>query len=304
MKLIKAIFLLFKDALVAFFEDRATIFAAGLAYYTIFALAPLLVLVTAVAGLFIGPSAAGNQITHQLQFLLGQELAGFLGELSQTLANRTANATATLLSIAVLLFSAGGIFRQLKTALNLIWGIKDVRPKNTREWLILARYRAIPFLMVLIFGLMLSVAVLLDAILAVVNARLMVLFPELSALPEIGRLLVPALTFATFLLVFKFLPDAYSRWRDVTVGALVTTGLFLIGRWLLAVFLSFSNTGSVYGAAGSVVVLLLWVYFSAQILLFGAEFTWFYALRHGKPIRPNQLSIFVTMADVHEAGNQ
>jgi membrane protein len=298
MKLLKAIFNLFKDSLVEFFKDRAAIFAAGLAYYTIFAIAPLLVLVTGLAGLFIGRSAANEQIALQLQYLVGSDLAGFLGEITTTLSSRTANRTAALLSAVGLLIAAGGIFNQLKTALNLIWGITNVSPKNRQEWLLLARYRAIPFLMVFIFGFLMILAYIVEGIVGVISARFEVLFPDVSAIvPQFSFFLIPALTFVTFSLVFRFMPDAYVRWREVAVGALVTTALFLVGRRLLAYFLSLTDTGSIYGAAGSIVIMLIWIYFSAQILLIGAEFTWLFALRYGRPIRPKRLAAFIELHD-------
>ena len=291
MQLLKSIFFLFKDSLGEYIKDRASIFAAGLAYYAVFSLAPLLVLTTAVAGLFIGRTAAGEQIALQLQYLIGGELAGFIAEAVSALMDRSVSTTATVISLGILLFGAGGIFRQLKTALNILWGITDVRPKNLDEWFLVARYRAVPFAMVFLFGLLLSLAVIAETLMAAVRARFEVLFPETAALvPQLSWLLIPTLTFITFLLIFKLLPDAYSRWRDTAVGALVTTILFLIGRMFLFIFLSFSDTGSIYGAAGSLIILLFWIYYSAQIVLFGAEFTWLFALRHGQTIRPNRLS--------------
>ncbi len=291
MQLLKSIFLLFKDSLGEYIKDRASIFAAGLAYYAVFSLAPLLVLTTAVAGLFIGRTTAGEQIALKLQYLIGGELAGFIAEAVNALMDRSVSTTATVISLGVLLFGAGGIFRQLKTALNILWGITDVRPKNLNEWFLVARYRAVPFAMVFLFGLLLSLAVIAETLMGAVRARFEVLFPETAALvPHFSRLLIPTLTFITFLLIFKLLPDAYSRWRDTAVGALVTTILFLIGRMFLFIFLSFSDTGSIYGAAGSLIILLFWIYYSAQIVLFGAEFTWLFALRHGQAIRPNRLS--------------
>lgn len=293
MTRLSAIFRLFKDALKEFFSDRATLYAAALAYYTVFSLAPLLVFITSLAGLFIGRANATDQLALQLQYVVGPDLAEFIGEAVDALTDQTTSATATLVSVVLLIFGASGLFRNLKTAINLIWGIIDVRPQNAREWLILIRYRAIPFLMVFLFGFLLAMLVMIQAILSAVSTRFEVLYPAVGELaPQIGLLLLPVLTFITFLLIFKFLPDAHSRWRDVAVGAAVTTVFFLISRVLLEVVLSFSNTGSIYGAAGSVVIMLFWVYYSAQILLFGAEFTQLYALRYGEPISPHALAEF------------
>lgn len=294
MNLLKAIFSLIKESIGEYLKDRGTIYAAGLAYYGVFSIAPLLVFATVVAGQFIGRIAAGEQVALQLQYLVGSEVAVFLEDVIAALTDRTTNATVAFLSLGALLFTAGGIFNQLKTALNLLWGLTDVRPRNAREWRVLIRYRAIPFLMVFVLGLFLGLSVILEAIILAVSARFEVLFPEMAnLLPSFSRIIIPALTFATILLIFKFLPNAYSRVRDIAVGAAVTTALFLIGRQLLLLFLSISDTGSLYGAAGSIVVLLVWVYVSAQIILFGAEFTWVYARRYGKPIRPNRLARFL-----------
>lgn len=291
MNLLKDTLLLFKDALTEFMEDRATLFAAGLAYYTVFSLAPLLVFTTSVAGFFIGRSLAGEQIILQLQYIIGGELAKFVESAMTSLMDRSTSTTTAVISVAVLLFGAGGIFRQTKAALNLVWGITDVRPKTFHEWLILARHQAIPFVMVFLLGLLLSLTVIVETLLSAVRTRFEVLFPEAIALiPQINLLFIPLLTFITFLLVFKLLPDARTRWRDMAVGALVTTILFLIGRALLTIFISYSNTSSLYGAAGSIVILLFWIYYSAQIILYGAEFTWVYANRHGQSIRPRRLS--------------
>lgn len=296
MERLKSIFLLFKDALVKYFRDRASIYAAGLAYYMVFSLVPLLVFTTALAGLFIGRSAAGEQIALQLQYLVGDEMAGFITDAMDVLMNRTMSATLTVISIAVLLFTAGGVFRQLRVAIDSIWGIVDVPPRNAREWLTVARYRAIPSLMVFVFGILLSLAMVMETGIKTVRSHFELLFPALATIePQFGRLLIPTLTFITFLLVFKFIPDAHSRWRDAAVGSLVTTALFLVGRVVLAIFLAFSSTGSIFGAAGSIVILLFWIYYSSQILLYGAEFMWLYAQRHGEPIRPNRISRILEM---------
>ncbi len=293
MGTIKAVFALLKDTVAAFLQDKATLYAAGLAYYTVFSLAPLLVFVITVAGAFIGRSAAGEQIVTQLEFIVGADLGGFVEELITTLNEQEAAGTITALSLVGLFFAASGIFNQLRNSLNIIWGIVAQRPSGSREWLLMVRSRAIPFLMVFVLGFLLSISVLFDTVLGIAEARLGGFFPEAARLlPAIGNVVVPALTFVTFTLVYKVLPDAWTRWRDVALGGLLATVLFLAGRSVLAYFLVLTNTGSVYGTAGSLIVLLVWVYFSANLLLLGAEFIWLYALRHGRPIRPNAVARF------------
>ena len=291
--MIKSLLVLLRDTVAAFLQDRATIYAAGLAYYTVFSLAPLLVFVVTVAGFFIGRSAASEQIVFQLQLIVGEELGGFLEELLGALNDRSSAGTITLISLAGLIFGATGIFNQIKNSVNILWGLVPRRPRGARDYLHLVRSRAIPFLMVFVFGLLLSAVVLIDTILGVVQSRLAVFFPELAELlPSLGRFVVPTLTLFTFALIYKLLPDARVRWRDIWPGALLATVLFLVGRYLLVLFLDYSNTGSAFGAAGSLVVLLVWVFFSANILLLGVEFIKLYATRFGHPIRPGPTARF------------
>ena len=293
MQTIKSVLILLRDTVAAFLQDRATIYAAGLAYYTVFSLAPLLVFVVTVAGFFIGRSAASDQIVIQLQMIVGPDLGGFLEELLVALNDQSSAGTVTVVSLVGLLFGAGGIFNQIKNSVNILWGLVPRRPRGTRDYLHMVRSRAIPFLMVFLFGFMLSATVLVDTVLALAQSRLAVFFPELAeALPSLSRIIVPVLTFVTFALSYKLLPDARVRWRDVWPGALLATLLFQFGRYLLTLFLDFSGTGSAYGAAGSLVVLLVWVFFSANLLLLGAEFIKLYATRFGRPIRPGPTARF------------
>lgn len=291
MPYLKSIFLLFKDAFLAFLNDQASIYAAGLAYYMVFSVAPLLVFVIGIAGFFIDRSLAEEQVTLQLHYLMGDQSADFIDGIVTTLRDQTMGQTVTIVSIVALLIAGTGVFRQLRAALNRIWGITNVRPANIREWMLLARYRAIPFLSVFLLGTTLALAVIAETVLSTIEVRFEALFPDAYLpLPQLSRLIIPGLTFAAFLFVFIVLPDAQIRRRDAAVGAAVTAVLFLIGRSILAIFLGLSNTGSIYGAAGSLIILLLWVYYSAQILLYGAEFTRLYTMRHGQAIRPNRLS--------------
>jgi len=293
MQTIKGLLLLLRDTVAAFLQDRATLYAAGLAYYTVFSLAPLLVFVVTVAGFFIGRSEASDQIAIQLQLIVGAELGGFLQELLGVLNDQSSAGTVTVVSLVGLLFGATGIFNQIKNSVNILWGLVPRRLRGVRGYLQVARSRAIPFLMVFLFGFMLSAAVLVDTVLGVAQSRIAVFFPELAAvLPSLSRIVVPLLTLVTFALIYKLLPDARVRWRDVWPGALLATLLFQLGRYLLTLYLERSNTGSAFGAAGSLVVLLVWVYFSANMLLLGAEFIKLYATRFGLPIRPGATARF------------
>ena len=288
-----SIIYLFRDSLKAYFGDRSVMYAAGLAYYAVFAIAPLLVFVVTIAGILIGRSNALDQVFTQLQYLVGPQLAVLLTDLSETISRRTFTTGGTVLSIAGLLFSGAGIFSQLDEALNDIWGIRTIPPQSLHDRLILFRHKTAPFIIVLFLSILLSSSVLIDLVLVTLMDRLGRFLPQIAAVqPNINRLIIPFLSFAIFTVIYKWLPDARSRWRDVAVGALVTTVLFLIGRQLLFVYLERTDTISLYGTAGSIVVLLIWVYYSAQIVLFGAEFTKLYADRFGQPIEPRKMAVF------------
>lgn len=294
MRLLVSAFRLFKDSFRAFLSDRSTIYAAGLAYYAVFAIGPLLVFLSAVAGYFVGRSNALNQISAQVESLVGPRLAGLLTDLATTISQRTfGSGGTTILSIAVLVVGAAGIFHQLDKAINDIWGITSVRPQGTRDRLIQLRRRAAPFGVLFVLGLLFTSAMMLDTVLGALSTRLTRFLPEfINPFLHINRLVIPALAFALFTVIFKWLPEARSRWRDVAVGGLVTTLLFLVGRLLLTFYLNRAGTISLFGSVGAIVILLVWVYYSAQILLFGAEFTKLYADRFGQPIVPRRLAAF------------
>lgn len=284
---------LFRDSLKAYFGDRSIVYAAGLAYYAVFAIAPLLAFVVTIAGIFIGRSNAIAQVIAQAQYLVGPQLAGLLAELAETVSRRTFTAGGTVISILGLLFSAAGIFSQLDEALNDIWGIKTIPPQSLTDRLILFRHKTAPFIIVFLLGLLLSASVVVDTFLVTITDRLARILPQISGLqPQVNWFIIPLLSFTIFTVIFKWLPEARSRWRDVAVGGLVTTLLFLIGRQLLILYLDRSDTVSLYGTVGSIVVLLIWVYYSAQIVLFGAEFTKIYADRFGQPITPRKMAVF------------
>ncbi len=296
---VNSIFRLFTDSIKAYLNDRAAIYGAGLAYYAVFAIAPLIVFVVWFAGLLIGRSEAINQLLEQVQYFVGPQLAGFLVELTQTVSDRTFTAGTLALSVAGLFMSAAGIFGQLDTALNDLWGIHTLRPQTMGERLVLLRRKLGPFVMVFFLGLLLSVSVIVDTGLTAISSSLARILPVVGSLePHINSLVIPLLTFLTFSAAYKWLPDAHSRWRDMAVGAFVTTILFLAGRWGLTLYLGRSDPASLYGAAASIIILLIWVNVSAHIVLFGAEFTKLYADRFGQPIVPRRLAAFVDLPAV------
>ncbi|GAB4450055.1 MAG: YihY/virulence factor BrkB family protein [Chloroflexi bacterium OHK40] len=287
-----------RDLLVESFkdwnEDKAPRLAAALAYYTIFSLAPLLIIAIALAGLFFGQDATRGEVLNQVESFIGREGAEAVDGLLQASNQPSAGTAAAVIGFATLLFGAAGVFGQLKDALNTIW---EVTPEPNQGLWSFLRSNLLSFAMVLAVGFLLLVSLLISTALNALGTVVAGTAFDRSILWQIVNFLVQAaITFGLFALIFKELPDAEIAWRDVLLGAAFTTILFAIGRFLISFYLARTATGSPFGAAGSLVVILVWVYFSAQILFFGAEFTQVYARRYGSRIRPSDNAVPVTEA--------
>lgn len=285
--ILRNIFYLFRDAAVSWGRDRASIYAAAVAYYTVFSLAPLLVFSVTIAGFFVSQGNVQLEIFIVLNRVAGEEVARLVDDLIETnLANQSSSRAATLISFVVLLAGASGVFNQLKTALNKIWGIIPIPPQGWRGILFNIRNYAFSFLLVFGMGVLLLTFVIVDTFLSTLNAIVGDIFPNLPTLPPVASLIAPLFMLLFFAVIFKTLPDVRVRWRTVWWGALVTTILFALGVMIIGRVLVFTSTGSIYGAASALIILLVWIYFSAQIVMFGAEFTKAYAIRYGARIRP------------------
>ena len=274
-------------------EDKASRLAAALAYYTAFSIAPLLVIAIAIAALVFGEKAAQGQIAAQLGTLVGKEAAEAIQALLVSSSQKPAQGTiATLISIALLFFGASNIFTQLQDSLNTIW---EVAPKPGRGIRGIIQDRILSFGMVLGIGFLLLVSLILSTVLAALGNYFGSLMPGLQFLwSTLNFLLSFGVITLLFALMYKFLPDVKITWGDVGIGAVITALLFTIGKSLISLYLGNSSVGSTYGAAGSLVVLLLWVNYSAQILFFGAEFTQVYANKYGSRIVPAKNAIPLT----------
>jgi membrane protein len=273
-------------------EDKAVRLAAALAYYTVVALAPLLVIIIAIAGLVFGREAAQGQIVAQISSLVGQQSAEAIQEIIANASQPKSGMIASALGIATLLFGASGVFGQLQDGLNTVW---EVQPKPGRGWLGIIKDRFLSLTMVFGVGFLLLVSLVLSAALSALGESVNVLLPlpevVLQVLNFIISLLVITLLFA---MIFKILPDAKIAWGDVWIGAAITALLFAVGKLLLGFYIGRSSVGSAYGAAGSLIVILVWIYYSTQILFLGAEFTQVYANRYGSRIKPDKDAIAVT----------
>jgi membrane protein len=282
-----------KQTFSEWMEDQAPTLGAALAYYTVFSLAPLLIISISIAGLVFSKEAAQGQIFDQLRGLLGDESGRAMEVMVQNASAEPATGlVATLLGFVTLLFGASGVFAQLQMSLNTIWG---VQPKPGRGILGIIQDRILSFGFILVVGFLLLVSLLLTAAIAFVGHRFGDMVPGMEALVQILNsifsLAVIALLFA---MIFKFLPDAKIAWRDVWIGAFITAALFTLGKFALGLYLGRSGVGSSYGAAGSLIVLLLWVFYSSQIVFFGAEFTQVYANRFGSRVAPSGNAVAVS----------
>jgi membrane protein len=288
----KDIFTLLKNAAQEWSEDKASRLAAALSYYTIFSLAPLLVIVIAIAGLVFGQEAAQQELLAQIEGLVGEEGATAIQEMIAGASDTGDSILAAVIGFVLLLFGASGVFAQLQDAMNTMW---EVKPKEGRGILAIVKDRILSFGMVLVIGFLLLVSLVLSAALAALSNFMAGLLPANEIIMQVISFAVSfAVISFLFALIFKYLPDAEVAWGDVWLGAIVTALLFTIGKELIGLYLGRSAVASTYGAAGSLVILLLWVYYSAQILFFGAEFTQVYANRFGSRIRPAEGATFVS----------
>jgi len=281
----QAVLKLIQDAFAEWQRDRAAILAAALAYYTAFSLAPVLVIVIAVVSFVFGADAAQGEIAAKLSDLIGVNSANFVLSIVEGVRKPQTGWLSTSLSIGVLIFSATIIFNQLQVCLNLIWHVR--RPPRQSLWAIVL-HRVMSFAMVLGISVLLVLSMLLSTLLAIVSNLLSATLPPIVIF---WRLVDVVLSFClvtfSFGMIYKFLPDARIAWSDVWIGALITSALSSLGKYLLGFYLAQFGFGSVFGAASSFVVILFWVYYSTQILLFGAELTKVYANRYGSQIVPD-----------------
>ena len=289
----KEVFSLLKTTFFEWLDDQAPMLGAALAYYTVFSLAPLLIIAIGMAGLVFGAEAAQGQIFEQLRGLLGDAGGKAMEELVQSAsAEPKTGVVATVIGFVTLLFGASGVFGQLQASLNIIWG---VQPKPGRGILGIIRDRILSFGFILVVGFLLLVSLLLTAAIAFVGKQFGAMVPGMEALIQLfNSMLSLAVITLLFAMMFKILPDANIAWRDVWIGAFITALLFTLGKFALGLYLGRSGVASSYGAAGSLIVLLLWVYYSSQIVFFGAEFTQVYANRFGSHVTPSSNAIAVS----------
>jgi membrane protein len=283
---------LIQDTVVGWSDHEATTQSAALAFYTIFSLGPLLVVVIAGAGMAFGKDAVRGQILLQFQDWMGRDAAAFVQAILRTAATPAINRLAGIIGILTLIFGASGVFVQLQQSLNMVWG---VTPRPGAAFTSLLRKRALSFAMILVVGFLLAVSLLLSAALTALGdyfeRRFLLPVRALHLANILASFLLVTLLFA---LIYRLLPDVRLAWRDVFLGAAVTSLLFGTGKTLIGIYLGRSGAASAYGAAGSLVMLTSWVYYSALVFLLGAEFTHVYACARRGSAPPPQPGAVLT----------
>jgi len=288
-----------KDIVNQWIEDNPFQLASSLSYYTLFSLAPILIIAISVAGFVFGREAAQNQIVQTIQALVGPDSAKAVQSMIQESSSEpTTGMISTIVGIVVLLFGAGGVVAQLQTSLNTIWG---VTAKSGLGIWAFVRQRVVSFAMVLAIGFLLLVSLAITALLSALVQSLSLLVGMAAFLAYLFDLFV-SFVFVTilFALIYKFLPDVRIQWKDIWIGAALTSLLFTIGKFLIGFYLGSSGIASPFGAAGSLITILLWVYYSSLIFFLGAEFTQVYASRYGSGVVPAENAESIAKAKSEE----
>jgi membrane protein len=267
-----------KQTFKEFGEDKVPRLGAALAYYTIFSIGPLLLIAVAMAGIFLGDEAARGGISSELGKVFGSEMAKSLETMIQAASKPKSGTVATIVGVLTLMLGASGVFGQLKDALNTIW---NVEPKKAGGVMGFLKQRFLSMAMVLGIGFLLLVTLVVDTVITAMGGYLERFVGGEAVMQVIQLALSFVVATVLFAAIFRILPDLKIAWRDVWLGAVFTSILFVLGKFGLAIYLGKAAPGSAYGAAGSLVILLIWVYWSAQIMLLGAEFTQVYARELG-----------------------
>lgn len=288
-----------KQAAIEFVADNGIKFSAALSYYTIFSIGPLLVIIISLVGIFFGAEAVHGKIFEQINGLVGNSAAVQIQEIIQNIEHSQLSTTGAVFGVIVLMVGATGVFTEIQDSINYIWSIKAKPKKGLLKILI---NRLISFSLIISIGFLLLVSLIVNALVELLHDRLTAIFDDASVYIFQGinyGILMVVITIL-FTIIFKVLPDATIRLRDAVRGAVFTAVLFLIGKFLISFYLTYTNIDITYGAAASIILILLWVYYTSIILYFGAEFTKVYALRHGSGIQPDETAVFIIKQEAKE----
>ncbi|MEX2231543.1 MAG: YihY/virulence factor BrkB family protein [Cyclobacteriaceae bacterium] len=291
--------LIVRQAFTEFLNDHGLKFSASLSYYTIFALGPVLIIIISLAGIFFGKDAVEGKIYWQINGLVGSAAALQIQDIISNIEQSQLSRSGAILGIIILFIGATGVFTEMQDSINYIWSIKT-KPKKS-----LVKFffdRLLSFSLIISFGFILMVSLGVHALVDLMHEKLKTFFDEATVIIFQGFNYVILFVVITtlFAIIFKILPDAKIRWKDTYVGATFTAVLFLIGKFMIGFYLGNSNIGVTFGAAASVVIILLWVYYTSIILYFGAEFTKVYTMNFGGGIVPDKTAVFIIKQEVTE----
>ena len=295
----KPFFKIAKATLMGFLDDKGMKLSAALAYYTIFALAPLLLLLISLAGIFLGKDAIQGKVFEELNGLIGASAALQIQDMIKAIELSDKSTFALVIGIFTLFIGATSIFGEIQDSINIIWKVK-AKPK--KGWLKLLKNRLLSSSLIVSLGFLLIVSLIANGMILAMMDRLSRFLPDMTV--WIANILNTAITFIVITIlfgaIFKVLPDVKIKWKDVRTGAIFTACLFLIGRFLIRLYISTTATGSTFGAAGSLIVVLVWIYYTAVILYLGAEFTQVYAEYKGHHIEPADFAVAVIQKELEK----
>lgn len=281
---------LLKNTISEFNDDNAIKLSASLSYYTIFAIPPLMIIIITLCGFFFGKDAVTGELYGQINQLVGNDAAIQIQNAIKNVELSDSNVFAAVFGGIMLLIGASGVFAEIQSSINFIWGLKAKPNKGLKKFI---QNRLMSFSMIVSVGFLLLVSLLVNSVMDLLSAKLKSYFQEgtIYIFYVLNMVLVFAIITLLFTIIFRTLPDGKIRWKDAFIGSSFTAVLFMIGKFAIGLYLGNSTVASVYGAAGSIVIILVWVYYSAIILYFGAEFTKVYAKAFGGSISPNEYSV-------------
>ncbi len=299
MKKIRLFFKVLKAAGNGFIDDNAFKLSASLSYYTVFALGPILIIIISLAGFFFGKEAVQGRLYMQMNGLVGKDAAIQIQDIIRNIQESELTTAGAIVGGIVLFIGATGVFTEIQDSINYIWSVK-AKPK--KEWIKFLFNRLLSFSLIVGLSFVLLVSLIINTVLDLLSERLIRLLSDYTyyLFYVINTAIVLIVITFLFTVIFKVLPDAKIKWKDAIAGAIFTAVLFLLGKFLINYYIGRANLGITYGTAASIIIILVWVYYSSMILYFGAEFTKMYALQAGSGIRPKDTAVFIIKKEAME----
>ncbi len=299
---LKGVLEILKNAFKGFADDKVTKLSGSLAYATVFSMAPLFIVIISSCSIFLGRDAVEGKIYSEISGFVGSETAIQLQQIIKNASLAGKGKLAAIVGGIILLIGSTTVFAEIQDSINTIWGLK---PKPKRGWLKLLQNRFLSFSIIISLGFLLLVSLAVTSFIDGFTNRLLQRFPDVAIVIfyVINVLLTFVIITTIFAVIFRVLPDAKIKWRDVITGSAITALLFMAGKFGISIYISKTNVGSIYGAAGSLVILLIWIYYSSLILYFGAELTKAYAIKYGSKIYPNTYAVTTKIVEV-ETGDR